>query len=216
MPRRWQRRRRQRRRRASGAGGKQTRETRAGRGRLGERYRDARLGDERRSGASFAARSDWTRSGGRRTRASEGSDDVVEGWETRGTRGGSDGAHGDVGVAGEERDGGRVRVRFAGARGWVRFAARDAVAAREDAMKTDERDARERHVAKRRLGSHFVANWSHVPTDRDGPFAKTSAPSVRWIYSRRTQHSTPSARREAHPRQRWRPQRRCSIRSCSR
>ena len=83
-------------------------------------------------------------------------------------------------------------------------------------MKTDERDARERHVAKRRLGSHFVANWSHVPTDRDGPFAKTSAPSVRWIYSRRTQHSTPSARREAHPRQRWRPQRRCSIRSCSR
>ena len=50
----------------------------------------------------------------------------------------------------------------------------------------------------------FVANWSHVPTDRDGPFAKTSAPSVRWIYSRRTQHSTPSARREAHPRQRWR------------
>ena len=104
-----------------------------GGGRLGERYRDARLGDERRSGASVAARSDWTRSG-RSTHAREGEDDVVEGWETRGTRGGSDGAHGDVGVAGEERDGGRVRVRFAGARGWVRFAARDAVAAREETL----------------------------------------------------------------------------------
>ena len=146
-----------------GAPGENKRAKRARRGRLGERYRDARLGDERRSGASVAARSDWTRSGGRRSRASEGSDVVVEGWETRGTRGGSDGAHGDVDVAGEERDGGRVRVRFAGARGWVRIAARDAVAAREDAMKTDERDARERHM---NTGSHTVSFFPRMPVFR--------------------------------------------------